>query len=46
MILDLRRAKSDVRTMMFDLLTIDPAEQWNGVFRFASHTLRNGRCSS
>ena len=28
MILALRRAKSDVRAMTFDLLTIDPAKQW------------------
>ncbi|HOD49272.1 MAG TPA: alpha-galactosidase [Candidatus Hydrogenedentes bacterium] len=28
MILALRRAGSDVRAMTFDLLTIDPAEQW------------------
>ena len=28
MILALRRAKSDVRAMTFDLLTIDPAKRW------------------
>ena len=28
MILALRREKSDVRNMTFDLLTIDPAKQW------------------
>ena len=28
MILALRRAKSDVREMTFDLLTIDPAVEW------------------
>ena len=28
MILALRRAKSDVREMTFDLLTIDPAKRW------------------
>jgi hypothetical protein len=28
MILALRRAKSDVRAMTFELLTIDPARQW------------------
>ncbi len=28
MILALRRAKSDVRSMTFDLLTIDPAKRW------------------
>lgn len=28
MILALRRVKSDVRTMTFDLLTIDPAKRW------------------
>jgi len=28
MILALRRAKSDVREMTFDLLTVDPAVQW------------------
>lgn len=28
MIVALRRAKSDVRAMTFELLTIDPAEQW------------------
>ena len=28
MILALRRAKSDIRAMTFDLLTIDPAKNW------------------
>ena len=28
MILALRRAKSDVRAMTFELVTIDPAKQW------------------
>ena len=28
MILALRRAKSDVRALTFDLVTIDPAKQW------------------
>ena len=28
MILALRRAKSDVRAMTFELLTIDPAKRW------------------
>jgi hypothetical protein len=28
MILAMRRVKSDVRSMTFDLLTIDPAKRW------------------
>ena len=28
MILAMRRAKSDVQSMAFDLLTIDPAKRW------------------
>jgi hypothetical protein len=28
MLLALRRAKSDIRAMDFDLLTVDPARQW------------------